>query len=207
MNKIAIIGLGPGHPDYILPKAKKMIDNADIVIGGKRNLESIDVKGKETLAITSKLQEIIDFIKDNYLEKRIAVVVSGDTGFYSFLKYIRKHFKRDVLEVVPGISSLQYMFAKIGESWHDAYVGSLHGREDNLVELVKSYKKVGFLTDKKWNPREISKALLKEGIKERVIYVGENLSYDNEKIIRGSIEEISKTDNYEMCVVVIIHEE
>ena len=53
------------------------------------------------------------------------------------------------------------MFSKIGESWDDAYIGSLHGREENFIEKVKKYKKVGLLTDKNWTPYNIAKELEK----------------------------------------------
>ncbi len=206
MNKIKVIGLGPGHKDYILPKAVRAVNNSDIIIGAKRNLKSIDLKDKKIFEIKNNLYEIIDFIKDNYITNKIAVIVSGDTGFYSFLRFLKKHFTTELLQVIPGISSMQYMFASIGESWEDAYIGSLHGRENDFVKKVRKYKKVGLLTDKKWTPFKISQELINEEIKDRVIYIGENLSYENEKITKLDIKSVSKNTDYGLCVVVIIHE-
>ena len=206
MNKIKVIGLGPGHKDYILPKALRAINNSDIIIGAKRNLKSIDLKDKKIFEIQNNLYEIIDFIKDNYTTNKIAVIVSGDTGFYSFLRFLKKHFTTELLHVIPGISSMQYIFASVGESWEDAYIGSLHGRENDFVKKVREYKKVGLLTDKKWTPFKISQKLINEEIKDRVIYIGENLSYENEKITKLDIKSVSKNTDYGLCVVVIIHE-
>ncbi|MTI46561.1 MAG: precorrin-6y C5,15-methyltransferase (decarboxylating) subunit CbiE [Firmicutes bacterium] len=207
MNKIKIVGLGPGHPSYIIPKGKKAIDESDIVVGAKRNLQSLDLRGKESLPITSKLDEVVDYIKSNYLEKKIAVIVSGDTGFYSFLRYLKKHFSVDQIEVIPGISSMQYMFSAIGETWDDAYIASLHGREMNFIEKVKKYKKIGLLTDKNWTPQKIAEKLSQEGLNNRTIYIGENLSYDNEKISRMNIEEAKDANDFDICVVVIVDED
>ena len=206
MNKISVVGLGPGHSDYILPIAIKTINEADIIIGGSRNLQSIDTSGKTVFPITADLSKVIDIIKGNHLASKIAVVVSGDTGFYSLLRYLKKHLENDMLQVIPGISSLQYMFARIGHSWEDAYIGSLHGRENDFVDMVKKYKKVGLLTDKKWTPVSIAKELALNGVSDRTIYIGENLSYENEKITIGSVEQIIDSGTYDMCVVVIVDE-
>ena len=45
---INVIGLGPGNTDYITKLGEKLIQNSDVVIGGKRNLESIvDFEGEK----------------------------------------------------------------------------------------------------------------------------------------------------------------
>lgn len=206
MNKVYVVGLGPGHRDYILPIALKIINNSDIIIGGKRHLESVDTENKEVYILDGRLESFIDFIKENYNEKKIAVVVSGDTGFYSLLKYIKRNLNKEIIEVIPGISSMQYMFSKLGESWDDAYIGSLHGREENFIEKIKEYKKVGLLTDKKWTPSKIANELVENNLKHRTIYVGENLSYEDEKIYKFKSDDIKENAPYKMSVVVIINE-
>ena len=37
-HKIIVVGIGPGDPAYLLPKAQKIIENAHIIVGGKRAL-------------------------------------------------------------------------------------------------------------------------------------------------------------------------
>ena len=206
MSKISVVGLGPGHPDYILPKAVSIIAQSDIIIAGKRNLESIDITDKSVFIVGNNLSQMVDFIKENRNSKRVCIVVSGDTGFYSMLRYLKKHFDTEELEVITGISSMQYMFARIGQSWEDAYLGSLHGRENEFVEKVKEYGKVGLLTDNKWTPDRIASELLRNGIDNKIMYVGENLSYENEKVTKGSIKDFVEKREYHICVVVISNE-
>lgn len=208
MNKIKIVGLGPGSKDYILPIVSKSIKEADIVVGGSRNLESIDITGKETMEIGNNLEDVSNYIRANYKKKKIVVLVSGDPGYYSFLRYIKRNFNKEEYEVITGIGSMQYMFARIGESWEDAYIGSLHGREIDFINITKEIKKVGLLTDKKWTPKKIAAELVNNNLGEKRIYIGENLSYENERITIGTAKEISKKeDNYDICVVVIVDEE
>lgn len=205
-NKINVLGLGPGNPNYILPLTSETIKQSDVLIGGKRNLNSVNTVDKKIVEITGSLINVIDYIKENKDSEKISVIVSGDTGFYSLLKFLKKHFNNNELSVIPGISSMQYMFAKIKETWDDAFVGSVHGRELNIIEKVKKYKKVGLLTDKINTPQNIAKRLDEAGLSNVKIYVGENLSYENEKITSGSIQDIITKKEFDMSVVIIVNE-
>lgn len=200
MNKFHVVGIGPGNPKYILPVASDIIAESDVLIGGERNIKSFDLSGKEIVYIKSKLSEIADYIKNNR-NKKITVIVSGDSGFYSMLGFISENFSRKDYEVIPGISSMQYMFSKIGVMWNDAFIGSVHGRELDYAEKIDSYRFIGLLTDTINNPNKIAGNL--KGIDGIIIYVGENLSYSNEKITSGSPAEI-EAGSYEKLNVVII---
>lgn len=206
MEKIKILGLGPGNLNYTLPIVLKKIEESDVIIGGKRHLESLGkyTKNKEHFYISADLNKVIEFINENR-DKKISLVVSGDTGFYSFLAFIKKHFCDNELEVVAGISSLQYMFAKISEFWNDAYISSVHGKNFDYVSKLREYEKIGLLTDfSKNTPQNIAKKLFENGFENAKIFVGENLSYENEKIYEFRV---SKLKDYEkkfgMNVVII----
>ncbi|MDX9797478.1 MAG: precorrin-6y C5,15-methyltransferase (decarboxylating) subunit CbiE [Bacteroidales bacterium] len=204
MNKIYVVGGGPGNIDYIIPIGMKKIKEADIVVGGKRNLDSIDIKGKEIFIIKNNLNDVIDFIKKNYIDKKLVVILSGDPGFYGMLEYLKRYFDKEMLDVIPGISSIQYLFSKIGESWNDSFFCSLHGRDVDIVDIVKKNRKVGVLMDNKMKPEIVAQILLDAGIKEKTIYLGQDLSYKNEKIIVGTVYDISKITSNGLCAMVII---
>ncbi|WP_432665698.1 precorrin-6y C5,15-methyltransferase (decarboxylating) subunit CbiE [Wukongibacter baidiensis] len=207
MNKINILGMGPGHRDYVLPITSRTIEESDVLIGGKRILKDFENTGKELIYIDSKLSKIIEYIKKNKEEKNISLLLSGDTGFYSMLGYMKKHFKEDEMKVIPGISSFQYLMGKINRTWHNSFVGSVHGRELDIISIVKKYDSVVLLTDNKNSPSKIASMLMEEGIKNKKIIVGENLSYENERIIIDSCEYVSKMIDIQMSVVVIENDE
>ena len=131
-----------------------LVKNSDIIIGGKRNIESILalVENKEIYYVDKYLDKLIKYIEKNN-EKKISVVVSGDSGFYSLLTYIKNNYKGE-LEVVSGISSMQYMFSKICETWDDAFISSVHGRYLDFSNHLGTYKKIGLLTDNKYTPQK-----------------------------------------------------
>ena len=61
------------------------------------------------------------------------------------------------------------------------------------------------VTDSKIGPKEIAKEILKRNL-DRVMIVGENLSYDNEKITIAKPSEIIEIEKFDMNVVVILDE-
>lgn len=207
MEKIFILGVGPGNPRYVLPITREIAASCDVLIGGTRNLSLFDDLERETIGIKGDIQPVIDFIKVNYTKKKIAVLVSGDPGFFSMLHTLKRYFDDEVLEVVPGISSIQYFFSKIRIPWNDAVILSLHGRkQDELVRLVKENPKVGMFTDSKNTPAAICSLLYQEGISNKKVYIGENLSYDDERIHKGNLSEMCTIAVQDMNVMVIADE-
>ena len=198
---INVIGLGPGNTDYITKLGEKLIQNSDVVIGGKRNLESIvDFEG-EKIEISSNLKEIVEYINNNK-HKQISVISSGDPLIYGIGRYLSKNIDKEDLNIVSGISSLQYIFSKVHIDMNDLYITSSHGKTPDF-DYVLSHKKVCMVTDKIIGPKEICKQILDRNL-EKTIVVGENLSYDNERITIGSPEDILNLEDFDMCVVVIL---
>lgn len=198
-----VVGIGPGNKDYITEIGKNIILNSDILIGGKRNLEIFDEFDGEKIVLGSNLVEIKDYINENIC-KNITVIASGDPSVYGIGKYLSNNIDNDKMEIISGISSMQYMFSKIKIDMNDLYITSSHGREPDFDYLL-SHKKVCMVTDSKIGPKEIANEIIKRDLK-KIIAVGENLSYYSERIIIGKPEDILKNKKYDMNIVVIIDE-
>ncbi|MGL6066022.1 MAG: precorrin-6y C5,15-methyltransferase (decarboxylating) subunit CbiE [Cetobacterium sp.] len=205
MSRLTVVGLGPGNLDYCTKIGVESIKNSEIVIGGKRQLEEVKslLKGVETFEM-KKLEDMKSFVKNN-LEKEITFVVSGDTGYYSLLTYLKSSFQNREFKVVPGISSFQYLFSKLEMSWEKYELSSVHGRENNFIELFKqSQSGVVLLTDERNNPIEISKAFIQNKIFDVEVIIGERLSYEDEKITSFLVQDYEQYNRkYEMNVTVL----
>lgn len=200
---INVIGLGPGNTSYITKLGENLIQNSDVVIGGKRNLDAIKNFDGEKIELASNLKEIVDYINNNK-EKQISVIASGDPFIYGIGRYLSKNIDTKDLNIVSGISSLQYIFSKIYVDMNDLYITSSHGKTPDF-DYVLSHKKVCMVTDKLIGPKEICEEIIARNL-ERTVIVGENLSYDNERITIGRPEDILEIENFDMCVVVILEE-
>ena len=62
MNKVYIVGMGTGDESLLTLKAFKIIEESDVIIGGKRHLDSFD--NKEKIEIKNNLSEIIKYINE-----------------------------------------------------------------------------------------------------------------------------------------------
>ena len=200
---INIIGLGPGEFDYITKLGEKLIYSSEVLIGGKRNLESIKDFSGEKIVLGNNLKEMLEYIKAN-LSKNISVIASGDPSIYGIGKYLSSNIEHENLNIVSGISSLQYIFSRIHTDMNDVYITSSHGKVPDF-DYILSHSKVCMVTDNKIGPHEISREIENRNLKKTVV-VGENLSYPNEKITVGSPSEILKIDKFDMSVVVILDE-
>lgn len=204
MHKIRIIGMGPGSQDYLLPIAKKEIENADCLVGAKRLLLLFTRLKKEKIYLEGHFKDAVLYLKKNRARKRIVVLVSGDPGLYSFLEQVKKNLKRQSYEVIPGISSLQVAFAKIGESWNDAKIISVHGRTlGDLARQVNASPKVFLLTDSRFPPCRIASYLLDSGTGNRRAIVFENLTYPQERIVDTDFKRLSKMKDFGLCAMII----
>lgn len=197
---IYIVGLGPGSEDYILPKAIKTLENSDVIIGFSRALESIDFVATDKIAVKG-LSEILKVVEENK-KKNISIIASGDPCFYGVTDYIKRSLNGECIEIIPGISSFQYLMSKIGKSWHGKFLGSVHGREEDFMNIVKSNSTCVFLTDGKNSPKTLAEKLFNEKIDCKV-WVGENLSYNDEKITTGTPKEIMSQDFSSLSVFVV----
>ena len=207
LNKINVVGLGPGNIKYLSTSGIDCIKEAEIIIGSTRQLSDLKtiISEKQEIYILGKLNELITYLKEN-IERKITIIVSGDTGYYSLVPYLSKNLTKDILNIIPNISSYQYLFSKIGENWQNFRLASVHGREFDYVKNIDDKDIAGLvlLTDDIQNPYEVSKNLYNNGIRNLTVIVGENLSYDNEKITILEIEDYEKLNRkFDMNVLVL----
>ena len=199
-------GIGPGHPDYVLPAALRVIREAKVLVGGSRALSDFAGEGQRTMTIRGDIPAVLAFIREALSESSVVVMVSGDPGYYSLLDALRREFDEDCLSVIPGISSVQFAFARLALPWHDASLLSFHGRRPSDAELAYAPGRIiGMLTDTKNSSRTIPELLIEMGWPEDAqAAICSRLSYEDERIVRttlaGAVTEKEETH----CVMVVM---
>lgn len=196
---IYLIGMGPGHLNYLTREAIEIISTIDRNIAFGRISETAHLL---TLNVTTvnKLDDVIKHLKH---KGDIAVLASGDACFFGILDFLQER-QVQIDKVVPGITSFQYMLSRLKMSWQNASFFSLHGRVQNYYEILNSELSV-ILTDKHNSPDNISKKLYELGGSGK-IYVGYDLSYDTEMIIEKNIgDPIPSVSSLSTIIVEIEH--
>lgn len=191
MNLIHVIGMGQGKQD-LTQAHLKLIQNADLLVGGQRLLEMFPDYTGETLVIDRSIETLVDRIKICMTEKKVVVLASGDPLFYGIGTTLARFIDKKHLRIHANISSMAAGFAAIGEPWQDAKLVSLHGKIGQAFNFssLRQETKVGFLTDQKRDPGFIASQLIQEKIEGFDLYVLENLGH-------GEKEKISKFKSYD----------
>ena len=207
MKRVIIAGVGPGSKSCLTEEVKEAIDNSEVLIGSKRLIEEYTDK-KTFYAVTAK--DIIDII-DNENANNYVVLMSGDTGFYSGAKKLAEALagKYEYI-IMAGVFSVKYLpiliylAAKIGKSWENAAFVSLHGKKQSYIPVVLQNELTYFLTQ--GNVSQICQELYRAGLGQAHIWIGENLSYDNEKITNGNVSEFTEYISEGLTVLAVYNE-
>ena len=205
--RVNIVGIGPGNLDLLTGEARQAIAASNILLGDKRMLSAFADSSK-TVYDTIKTSAIAEVAaKADPAKDVLAVLVSGDVGFFSLAKTISGKLPDCECVRYCGISSLVYFASKLQLSWDDAKIVSMHGRDQNLVAAVAQNKKVFSLTGGDHSPQALCKQLCEHGLVQVLVYVGENLSYPEEKITQGTAEEISALSFPSLSVMMLLNDE
>ncbi|WP_027296925.1 bifunctional cobalt-precorrin-7 (C(5))-methyltransferase/cobalt-precorrin-6B (C(15))-methyltransferase [Robinsoniella sp. KNHs210] len=199
---VSLIGIGMGTPENMTREAFGACVEADVLIGAKRILDTVVELGKPVFA-AYRDNEIKDFVEQHPEYKKIAVLLSGDIGFYSGAKKMLDLFEDFRTEVYSGISSVVYFCGKLHTAWEDVHLISLHGREANAIAAVKRYKKVFALIGQQDGVNQLCRNLCSYGFSDVMVYAGENLSYSNERILSGTAKSMAQ-ESFEKLSVVLI---
>lgn len=182
--RVTLLGLGGGTPECVAAEARTALERAELVLGAERLLGALPpVEGQRRFAAV-RAGEIMELLTRE--EAGIACVVfSGDTGFYSGAKALLPLLRERGIEhrVLPGVSSVQLLAARLGRPWQDWTLCSAHGADCDPVAAVMRGKPAFFLTGGDQTPARLCRALADAGLGDTRVTVGENLAYVEEHIL------------------------
>ena len=192
---ISLVGMGPGNIRYVIPLAVERLQQVDRVIAFGRIAATARLI-RDDVEQVKNLPQIMDRIDQ---QKTTAVLASGDACFFGILDYLQRQ-QIPLQEVIPGITSFQYLMNRLQKSWHHAAFISLHGRDNDLAAVLK-HRLTVLLTDAGTSPTDVSRQLQALGVSGRLT-VGANLSYAEEIIRQVSVGETVSIDNALSVIVV-----
>ena len=204
-REVLLVGIGMGPGDMTVRAAEK-VRQADLLIGARRMLDAVDTSGRDVLA-EYRSDAIVDYIDSHPEYGRIAVLLSGDIGFYSGAKGLLSRIDRAKYDVdtEAGISSAVYLCSKMGETWQDAYLTSAHGRDSNIVGLVNTHPKVFTLLSGEDTVHAMCRQLFDYGLNDVSVTIGQDFGYPTERIFTGTPSECLDTEFGDLCVALIVN--
>ncbi|MCI0335211.1 MAG: precorrin-6y C5,15-methyltransferase (decarboxylating) subunit CbiE [Planctomycetes bacterium] len=201
---IHVIGIGDDGLEAVPNSVRQIIDSAEVLLGTDRILAIVPKSKAERHVISSDLNELVKTL-ESAGNKKVAMLIYGDPMFYGLARYVMDRLGKERFVVVPHVSSMQLAFARVMESWEDAYLTDLAKHPlDAVLEKIRTAQKVGLFTTDQTGPAAVAKALLDRRIEYFTAYVCENLGARDERVTRGTLAEIAaqKFDSLNVMVLV-----
>ena len=177
-----------------------------MLLGTDRTLGLVPKSKAERHTITSDLNQLVATI-EKAADKRVVLLIYGDPMFYGLARYVCDKLGKERFVVVPHVSSMQLAFARVMETWEEAYLTDLAKHPlDAVLEKIRTAQKVGLFTTDHCGPAEVAKALLDRRIDYFTAYVCENLGARDERVTRGTLAEIAKKTFDPLNVMILIRD-
>ncbi len=199
--EIALVGAGMGGEGCLTGDALREIEGADALFGAERLISPWEPRLMkkpfyEARRILPCLRELQSMGGGQKI--RVAVLFSGDSGFYSGCRALSDALREEIgagrleasVKILPGISSISYLASCVGESYEDAAICSLHGKDvPGLAGTIRQSEKTFLLTSGPADVVRLGELLLREDLAFCEVTAGYRLSYPNQEILRLRPEE------------------
>lgn len=205
MREIALIGIGMGYAGGLTIEAQDFIQKADLLIGAERMMHSETAASAKEDATRVKAylpDDVLGVIRDHPEAERIAVLLSGDTGFYSGAEKLLRVLPQET-RVMPGISCVSYFCSRVHRSWQDLHLISLHGNQSNIVGEVLYHPHTFAILGSRDGVSDVCSRLEKFGLGEASVTIGCDLGSPMEHILTGRPAEFIGKDFSALSVILI----
>ncbi|MBI3582837.1 MAG: precorrin-6y C5,15-methyltransferase (decarboxylating) subunit CbiE [Nitrospinae bacterium] len=208
-KRIFIVGCGPGAKDLITMRSNRAIEEADVIIGSRRLIaDFVRKRDIRTLVLENNYQKVFEDVDRLKGDKRVVFLVSGDPLFHSLGERVIERFGRESCEVIPGVSSFQYAFCQIKESWKDYRVFSIHGDKDvDIGKIFKENDRFILLLDPGHNLKFIKRQIGAIPKCKYRFYVASNLSMLTEKISNISFADFDNFPEESLSLLIVRRED
>lgn len=211
-RQIYVVGIGAGSRELMTVQAAEVIQNCDCMIGAGRMIECAAKvcaveQPRKGIFREYRPAKIVEWLHCHPEYQSAAVLFSGDTGFYSGAKRLMQAIAesegadRYEVTVIPGIASIVCLSARLGVSWEDAAIVSLHGRTGSFIQTVNRNHKTFLLLGGDGTAAHFLNEMKDYGMTDVMLHAGIRLSYPDEKIYSGTAEELSADMLSGLCVV------
>lgn len=190
---IVLAGAGMGSPGCLTKEVQKAICDADILLGAERLVRQYHPKLEMRPFYLA--EQIIPYLQEvqrrNLFAGKVVILFSGDSGFYSGCRLVYAALREEIenhrlyasLRILPGISSVAYFAAQIGESYQDADICSVHGKTlHSLIGRIRNNPRTFLLTSGVKDVNRLGELLLTADMAYCEVMAGYQLSYQGQRI-------------------------
>jgi precorrin-6B C5,15-methyltransferase / cobalt-precorrin-6B C5,C15-methyltransferase len=204
-GRLVIVGIGDDGLAGLTESARRLVQGSDLILGAPATLRLLDGVSGRKVPLEPEMPSALRQVREALSCRNPVLVSGGDPLFYGVARYLCDRLGKDQFEVIPHVSSMQLAFARVKESWEDAYLTSLAGRPfEAIVDRVRTAEKVGLFSSDDHPPSRIFRELLDRGIDYFKAYVCENLGSPDERVTQGELADLAGLEYDPLNVLILI---
>jgi precorrin-6y C5,15-methyltransferase (decarboxylating) CbiE subunit len=137
---ILVVGCGPGGAGWVTDEARQAVAAAQVLVGAPRLFELFGDHPGLRVPVGADIERTLERLDGLVTQQRVAVLVTGDPGVCSLARRVVARFGLKRCRIIPGISSVQVAFARVGIEWFGATLVSAHAVEpgQTVAELARA---------------------------------------------------------------------
>jgi precorrin-6B C5,15-methyltransferase / cobalt-precorrin-6B C5,C15-methyltransferase len=206
-SKLVILGIGDDGLAGLTEPARRLLSAADLILGAPATLSLLESLPGRKQALEPDMSVALRQVREALTHQSPVLVSSGDPLFYGVARYLCDRLGKDLFEVLPHVSSMQLAFARIKESWEDAYLTNLTGRPiEAVIDRIRTAEKIGLFSSDECTPARLAVQLLERGIDYFRAYVCENLGSPDERVTQAALSDLAGMDFNPLNVMILIRE-
>jgi precorrin-6Y C5,15-methyltransferase (decarboxylating) len=203
--RLVIVGIGDDGLAGLTESARQVVAEADLILGAPATLRLVEALPARTVPLDPDMPTALKQVREALSARKPVLVSGGDPLFYGVARYLCDRLGKDQFEVVPHVSSMQLAFARVKESWEDAYLTSLAGRPlEVVIDRIRTAEKVGLFPGEDHPPARVARALLDRGIDYFRAYVCENLGSPDERVTQAELDELTALTFDPLNVLILV---
>ena len=204
-KKILIIGVGDDGAEGLTKQAADQIGAAEVLVGSATLLAKFPHFSGRKEVVGPDLDRLANTL--DLSDSSTVVLASGDPLFYGTARFLCDRLGKDRFDVLPHVSSMQLAFARVKESWDEAYLTNLASQPlERVIDRIRSAEKVGVFTSEDVPPARLAEELLSKGISYFTAYVCENLGSPDERVTRCALADVVNQRFSPLNVMILVRQ-
>ena len=204
-KKILIIGVGDDGAEGLTKQAADQIGAAEVLVGSATLLAKFPHFSGRKEVVGPDLDRLANTL--DLSDSSTVVLASGDPLFYGTARFLCDRLGKDRFAVLPHVSSMQLAFARVKESWDEAYLTNLASQPlERVIDRIRSAEKVGVFTSEDVPPARLAEELLSKGISYFTAYVCENLGSPDERVTRCALADVVNQRFSPLNVMILVRQ-
>lgn len=206
-ERVHIIGIGDDGLAGLTQGSRDIIEAAQVVMGSAQTLRALSDTRAKRQETTGDLQQLLELL-DKHRQQRTVILTTGDPLFYGVARYLCEKLGKARFVVVPHVSTMQMAFARVKESWDEAFLANMATLDiRRLVDKVRVAEKVGLFTSEQHSPASIARILLEHRLDYFTAFVCENLGSPDERVTQGSLVDITSLEFSPLNIMILVRNE